>query len=812
MTTTTNAPTSATNGESGAISQPIVRFDFGLIAAFLLPLFALIPLLSNPGLPNGSDVLYHTYRAAEMNRAWEIGLLQPTWADGLYYGYGSPLWHFYASLTYHLSSALMQVAGISALTALRTLIVAALIVASVSTYLFTRAYAGRLAGVIAALIYVYSPYLLYTEPYARGAYPELLAFALLPLIFWRFDRLLQTGRGLDALLAALSLYVLIITHNLMAVTITVLLALWLLWRMLPYVRAGRDALRPFGVAFLAGLIGIGLGAHFWLPVVLESPTVNLDNLTGVSLLNYENFFVPLGDLLALPPIADDGEINALRNVLTLGVAQWVLALVGFVTVTVLTIRARQGTLVFWQALFFGVMALVLIVLITPASAPLWSSLRPLQFLQFPWRLLGPVAFALAVLAGMNALWLRRLPPQGELLATASGVALIIVTATPLFFVPEWLHTDVDTSRSAYFQQEIAGRQRGTTFTDEFRPADVTSLADPTPSLLDDYSDGYPVDRLNRTALPATMEAELIDSGPQHNVWRFNVVQEDRVEVLTHNWAGWTAEIDGRRVDITPSPNHGFITFRVPQGQPTVRLYLGTTPARVLGWAVTALSGLGLLMLLSLFPRFVPNSRANRQLRATLNAERPERIHVLDGRQRLGLLAGAGLTALLLLGLLRPGLAYNDTPPGEAPADVQVVFTLDEQFQLLGYDINRRDFRPGETLELGLYWYALEPSQIDYSSFVHVAPNAETPPIAQQDKLHPGGRAVSEWWTPEGYIYDPYSLSLPADLAPGDYEIFVGLYTCEPIPDECGNGYRPTAVSPLGDVVGDRVPLGTITVR
>ena len=39
------------------------------------------PLLLNPGLPNGPDVLYHTYRTAEMARSWQHGVFLPRWAD-----------------------------------------------------------------------------------------------------------------------------------------------------------------------------------------------------------------------------------------------------------------------------------------------------------------------------------------------------------------------------------------------------------------------------------------------------------------------------------------------------------------------------------------------------------------------------------------------------------------------------------------------------------------------------------------------------------------------------------------------------------
>ena len=133
------------------------------LLVLILTLFTAIPLLSNAGLPNGSDVLYHTYRVGEMHRSWQQGILFPSWAEGLYFGYGSPLFHFYARLTYAITSILIGGFNISALDALRTVLMLSLLSCSSGMYLFVKSRSGRLGGIIAGLVYVYSPYLMFTE-------------------------------------------------------------------------------------------------------------------------------------------------------------------------------------------------------------------------------------------------------------------------------------------------------------------------------------------------------------------------------------------------------------------------------------------------------------------------------------------------------------------------------------------------------------------------------------------------------------------------------------------------------------------------
>ncbi|HLA44998.1 MAG TPA: DUF6541 family protein, partial [Aggregatilineales bacterium] len=209
------------------------HIDAGFIITLLLCAFTLIPLLKS-GLPQGYDVLYHVYRVAEMDRSWQAGVYMPRWASSFYFGYGYPVFHYYASSTYYLTSILIALTGISAMNALRIVIALSLTGSGGGMYLFTRERYGKTGAILAALVYVYSPYIIYTEPYSRGDYPELLAFSLIPWILWCFERLtIPTESSLqrvsNVILASSSLALLIITHNLMAIVFFGMLAGWLCW-------------------------------------------------------------------------------------------------------------------------------------------------------------------------------------------------------------------------------------------------------------------------------------------------------------------------------------------------------------------------------------------------------------------------------------------------------------------------------------------------------------------------------------------------------------------------------------------------------
>jgi hypothetical protein len=793
------------------------RPDAGLLITLALCAFSLWPLLYRPGLPNGTDVLYHVYRAAEMDRSWAHGVLFPRWAEAFYTGYGSPVFNYYASLAYYLTSLFARLFSFDPVNSLRLLIALCKLGGGLGMYLFVSNRFNKLGGVLAALVYVYSPYLLYTEPYARGDYPEGLAFALLPLLFWRFDCLLRYQRGRDVTLAALTAGALIISHNLMAIVLTGLLAGWLVWQKL----LGGANWRNFILAGISLALGVSLSAWFWLPILFERGEVHLDNLIAVAQLDYRNFFIPLNKLLEFTPRADAGAVNGLLLNLRLGVATWTLALAGVAGVVIVRSRtstrekpaedvgARRASPLqppFSDMLFFALAALAMLFLMTPQSEGIWAHVGPLAFLQFPWRFLGPSVFCLAVLAGANGLWLERLPARLGAALAGAAVVLIICLALPTFYAPEWVHTTVDTSVAAYQQAEVRGLQRATTFSNEFLPKAVKVEPDPTQELLAAYAAGYPVDKLHREALPSGATAELLEHGPQHDAWRVSSPTAFQMEALTFDFAGWTAQVDGAPVSITPSDPHGLITFPVPAGEHTVRLYLGSTPPRALGTVVSLLALAGVVALAVLQAKATVGARHALPLQTPALADT-----LLKPSAALGLLGGGGAALLLAVALLRPGGAWLDSPPGQAyPAAQQAVYHFGDDIQLLGYDLNSQTFRPGDHLELSVYWYATRTPAYGYASFVHVSTGG--PPLAQADKQNPAGRPTKEW-TPAGYIRDDYDIELPATLPPGEYQLLVGLYTCDTRPTGgCGNGDRLPVTDASGKAVGDALPLTTIQVR
>ncbi|MBZ0287682.1 MAG: hypothetical protein K8I30_08710, partial [Anaerolineae bacterium] len=353
-----------------------------------------------------------------------------------------------------------------------------------------------------------------------------------------------------------------------------------------------------------------------------------------------------------------------------------------------------------ETLFFTLAAGLSILLILPAAVTIWERVTPLALLQFPWRFLGPAGFCLAVVAGMNAPWIERMAR-----AAANSLAMLIILgiiglAIPLFYISEWTHPTVDASVAAYQQAEVKGLQRATTFSNEYLPKTVQVEPDATESLLADYADGYPVNHLNPEMLPEGVTAELLDNGPQHSAWRVNAAAPFTMEILIFDFAGWKAEVDGQPVTITPSDPHGLITFPVPEGEHTARVYLGSTPARDLGIAVTILSVVGVGGVA--FAVF----RLGKAIEQSVPTAQPVDGSVRPFPGTLHLAFTTLVVLLLAAAYMREGVAWVDSPPGEALlAQHKTSYQLGNIIEMLGYDLNGDNFRPGGRVELSIYWYA-----------------------------------------------------------------------------------------------------------
>jgi hypothetical protein len=122
--------------------------------------------------------------------------------------------------------------------------------------------------------------------------------------------------------------------------------------------------------------------------------------------------------------------------------------------------------------------------------------------------------------------------------------------------------------------------------------------------------------------------------------------------------------------------------------------------------------------------------------------------------------------------------------------------FDEALALVGFGLSPEDPRPGDEIEITLYWQALEEAGVGYTAFLHLL-GPDGTGVAGIDEPVLGGLYQPILWPREATFADRHRLTLPADLLPGRYRLDLGLYPPG----------QPDQALPVAG--GDRLPLVTL---
>lgn len=150
--------------------------------------------------------------------------------------------------------------------------------------------------------------------------------------------------------------------------------------------------------------------------------------------------------------------------------------------------------------------------------------------------------------------------------------------------------------------------------------------------------------------------------------------------------------------------------------------------------------------------------------------------------------------------LKPTPRLLETPSIAHPLDVR----LSDGLALLGYDMPRDSVQPGEDIDLTLYWKTLAPQAGDYKVFAHLLDDGGKLWSQHDDRPVYGSYPMTEW-QPGEVVPDRIKIELGADVPPGTYHVFVGMY------DE-STGERLPVLLDGQRLKGDTLGLTDVTIR
>lgn len=108
-------------------------------------------------------------------------------------------------------------------------------------------------------------------------------------------------------------------------------------------------------------------------------------------------------------------------------------------------------------------------------------------------------------------------------------------------------------------------------------------------------------------------------------------------------------------------------------------------------------------------------------------------------------------------------------------DVGPLRLLGSDLHPLGRGVRDRDFRPGETALLTLYWWTPRAPGADHDVHVRLV-DAGGEAVLTRDVAPQSGAYPTSLWRDGEVVRDLHRLHLPPDLAPGRYRVLVGVHT------------------------------------
>ncbi len=749
-----------------------LQIDLHLSTVILIAVIAALPFLTRSGLPRHTDLELHVFRAAEYSHVLSGGVLYPRWALDFYYGYGYPIFNYYAPFTYALASLFAIPFGIIA--GVKGVLLLAFFSAAIGMYYFARRHFGSTGGVIGSAAFVLSPYILFIDPLMRGDLAEFFALSLIPWLFLLFDRPAQPVSRLQAY-RTLVLAILILSHNLTALFAFGILAAYLLWRGLTI-----DTPRRWGADLGAVVFALLLTSIFWLPFMAERSAIRLD-VAGPGPFDYHNHFIPLAMLLSPSPAIDLGATTP-KFIYNLGIVQWLLIIpAGLLAILKRAVSSGKITL------FFIFVSALMVFLITPQSQFIWDLIPASAYIQFPWRLLGPLSFTLAMCAAYVAYRFSQITLHASRITRYSSLIILsalLITALPTMYPPVWDANFWDTSPRGMIDFELSGVALGTTSTGDFQPIQIGRVPGATPSLLESYATGL-LDKFDHASLPVGATVRVDQHSVTSDRFAIDTPTAFQARVLTFYFLGWQVSIDGAEVPITPADQDGFITFPVLSGSHSIEVSLQLTTPQLIGTIISVASLLALIVIL------VKSAKAS----TPIPAVSPSRYLSISPSLLL-LISLVFLVGKILIADRCDSCFRYTSPIGQAlGAQYKQAAHFGGHIDLLGYDLPSIDVESGQVLPLTIYWRATAPVPVNYQVFVHLT-RPDTVLWGQSDKLNPGDFPTTRWPL-DKFVWDDHSLQVLPGAPPGDYRLSIGLYTLD-------NGQRAPIVDGAGNIIGDNV--------
>lgn len=574
---------------------------------FLLALVLLVLPATRPLFNQGFFTMHddqQIVRLYQMDKALASGQFPVRWVGDLGFGYGYPLFNFYPPFIYYLAEVFLLLFSTSYITAIKLVFGASFMLSALTMFLWSRKYFGDIAGVIAALFYVYAPYRA-VDAYVRGALAEAFSFVWLPLILLSIDQLAAPNTHSRknysfgwVIVLALSYAALMITHNLIVLPFTLLMLLYCAAR---FVFLKKDHwVGLFSKLAVAGILGLALSAFFWLPALSEMQYTLVDEILLVERYDHSLHYVEPTQLWnslwgygGSSPDQLDGfslKIGKLHVVMS-AITVCIVILGKFRIISLGKKQKHNIHLVLLSGLLFGVSAWMT----TRYSSLVWDTFTPIQFLQFPWRFLSFTTLFSSILVGASVWCIQQLVKNKLVtILFSSGLVVLLFLPNLKLFNPQ-IYLDVD---DTYYTSDEFTKWHISKTSFEFVPKGVETTTDnelgiTQLAISEDQIATSPYQVTNGQA-----QVEVLENTPHKKIFDIQADTVSLIEFNTFNFPGWQLSIDGTLSDIHDENRLKLISGLIGEGNHRVEIEFVDTPVRTAGNFISSLAWIVVLGILT----------------------------------------------------------------------------------------------------------------------------------------------------------------------------------------------------------------------
>lgn len=522
-----------------------------IIILIILSLPIIRPLLTRGYFSMHDDT--QVARVIVMGKAIRNSQFPVRWVSDLGYGYGYPLYNFYGPLPYYVGGFLYA-AGSDAVVATKMMMVAGMMLAGVTMYVFVQARFGRLSGLLAGILYAYAPYHA-VELYVRGAVGELWAYAFLPLLFVRRNHWI----------AGLTLAAVILSHTISGyVTVALYLSGLSIYSLILLVR-NRFHLSCIIYHLSVLFVGLGFSAFFWLPAIAEMQYTNVAGVIGAT-ADFHDHFVCVGQFWnslwgfagSAPGCVDGMSFKIGKLHVLLGGVGVALAVIG--------LKGR-----FWKHPV-GLISMIGtggILMATSISQPVWEIIPGFAYIQYPWRFLTLIVFSISIAGSSILLWV---PKRFFRIVFIFPIVLSIIILNAKLFVPQVLYDRPD----KFFESEEELRWRVSGISDEYLPR---SFIKPKA-----------ISQVAHEIIPSKVLQGLRVETEIYTETYIKLVTyaQSPIDVAINlvHFPGWNYWVNGAKQSVRTE--NGLPILTIPSGRSVVEMHFTDTPVRTIGNIISIL--------------------------------------------------------------------------------------------------------------------------------------------------------------------------------------------------------------------------------